>query len=1589
MVKTQTEDGKLLFEVLEPRLLLSADLDGGLGLLPLGPATEPTEPLEVQMPVEPKLPLEVSEADGVLMVASGGEAKYSYLYGNNGTDVSIPDMDDWVSSAITTSGAPAGSGIVEVAVYLDIQHTYIGDLRVDLMCYDPGTDWIIHNRTGGSADDIVGWFYNDTQFDGLNPDQDWALWARDEVGGDVGYINYWAIYVYYGIPDLADRGDAYSTFTPQVVWEGQAWECHWDVSNIGDLDAGSFWVDYYISTNSIISAGDTRVGMDYISDGVAAGSYADSDLYLSSFPNVLPRDYYVGVIIDATSAVTESNESNNNPADYNYYPLIVDDAYEQNNTLATAYDLSGYEQTWLTDLSGYGRQLDQDWYEIYITPGYERLLVDLTFSDAAGDIDIAVYDSGGAYVTSATSISDDEHIDYVLPDYGTYYLKVYYGNAGNNYNMWWDDIQPPEWTVMVYMNAESLTPEAVDDINEMEVVDYGDDLSVVVLVDYDGNNDTYRGLITHDTNPGTVTSPLVHMGEFDMGDPDNLENFIVWGESYYRAQKYALVLWDHGGGFAGFGSPEGMSMQEVRQAVTNAGVDFEVIGYDACLMGMAEVAYDLRDFTDMFVASEAGEPLDGWQYDTALGPLNSNPTWSGASFASNLVTSYGNHYGPGGGQTLSAIDASDMNALATELDDFADIVLAQANGYDWIQIRAARDAARCYDSDPTHHLYRSFRDLGEFMDGVVASGARSSIRTAASAVLTALGNAVAYNYVGTGTSGQGLTIYLPDLGDTVSGAYSSTNLLFVADTDWDLFVQDLVTAEPDLQDDGDIYSSFSPTTVAAGDAWECHFDIRNDGDADAGGFYVDFYASTNTTITTLDYYLGYVYMSGIAATDWENCDLSVSSFPQIPAGDYYVGIIIDSTDTVAESDEGDNIGLDLNYYPLTVVEPDLVGASFDVVPDPDDWSESFDVNWEVTNQGLGNATGFWVGVYLSLDTDYDAGDPCLDGTWVSGLAAGASTSGTMTAVWLPAVSSLPSGWPTNGPYYLVMFTDDYDSVVESDETNNHGQGWMVDSDDIVIRRVDLYDDGDMWSWFNPDAVEVGDEWWCGFDIANSGPDDSGAFDVDFYASVNDTISPSDYYLGSVRVTNVIAGGYANADLYLASFPDIPVGDYYVGILIDTGYEVYETDEANNTGVDYDYYPLTVYAMPDLIGTYFNAVPDPSAWGQAFDAEWEVTNQGRADAGAFAVGWYLSLDTDYDVGDPLIGWTNLGGLAAGASTSGTTPLTMVAAPPGGWPTSGPYYIVMYTDDLDSVTESDETNNHGQGYLGDWDDINIGVTQPDLEDRGDAYSWFSPQVVQPGVAFEVSFDVANTGDADAVGFNVDFGVSTDAVINTSDYWVGETWIPGVAAGDWETASGTFSFPSLPAGKYYVGAIIDLDGFVPESDEANNTGVDLDGYPLIVALAGDANFDGCVTGADYTLWADNYLMTGADWEDGDFNLDGQVTGADYTLWADNYLECMSGAGEAVPSPAALEPESADAGFPRVEPVDVLAEAVALAAPAATADQLAAVPATDMDVLVVAEGNAARATLPVAAAAQRPATDDSLSLLEVPSLVALRAAV
>jgi hypothetical protein len=120
----------------------------------------------------------------------------------------------------------------------------------------------------------------------------------------------------------------------------------------------------------------------------------------------------------------------------------TDDNYEENDAYISAYDISTHKNEWLRNLNGYGVQMDEDWYEISIEPGYEQLIVNLTFGHKIDDLDLEIYDSTGTLVTGSASSTDNEQIDYIVPSAGIYYIRVYGNNIGNEYDLRWNSIIP-------------------------------------------------------------------------------------------------------------------------------------------------------------------------------------------------------------------------------------------------------------------------------------------------------------------------------------------------------------------------------------------------------------------------------------------------------------------------------------------------------------------------------------------------------------------------------------------------------------------------------------------------------------------------------------------------------------------------------------------------------------------------------------------------------------------------------------------------------------------------------------------------------------------------------------------------------------------------------------------------------------------------------------------------------------------------------------------------------------------------------------------------------------------------------------------
>ncbi|MEU8777557.1 S8 family serine peptidase [Streptomyces sp. NPDC048606] len=118
--------------------------------------------------------------------AVGGSTPPPGKYFENLGDVAIGD-NTTVESPLTVSGV-TGNAPATLKVGVNIVHTYIGDLKVDLIAPD-GSVYTVHNRAGGSADNINTTYTVNASSEVANGT--WKLRVNDNAGGDTGKIDSW------------------------------------------------------------------------------------------------------------------------------------------------------------------------------------------------------------------------------------------------------------------------------------------------------------------------------------------------------------------------------------------------------------------------------------------------------------------------------------------------------------------------------------------------------------------------------------------------------------------------------------------------------------------------------------------------------------------------------------------------------------------------------------------------------------------------------------------------------------------------------------------------------------------------------------------------------------------------------------------------------------------------------------------------------------------------------------------------------------------------------------------------------------------------------------------------------------------------------------------------------------------------------------------------------------------------------------------------------------------------------------------------------------------------------------------------------
>ncbi len=342
-----------------------------------------------------------------------------------------------------------------------------------------------------------------------------------------------------------------------------------------------------------------------------------------------------------------------------------------------------------------------------------------------------------------------------------------------------------EWTVMVYIAADNnLEIAGLGDLNEMEAVGSSPDVNIVAQLDraegytdWDGDwTETRRYYVQQDNNPDYITSPVVaNLGEVNTGSPEAVADFATWAITTYPAEKYMLVLWDHGGAWISHASDEEsddeLSLPQLQQALdrvlAETGIEqFEVIGFDMCLMGQLEVYQAIAPYARYGIGSEENEPGAGWFY-VFLDELVRKPSMRGGELGRHVVD-YFMYFlrevvGDRDVYGLATVDLDQIAALTAAVDDFAAAVAVRPDAA-LSPVADARNNTIAYGGfdDPQVQDFWSSIDLYQFADRLTDLNAPPDVQDAAHRVRAAVDSFVLYeDHVQALDGSHGVSIYFP------------------------------------------------------------------------------------------------------------------------------------------------------------------------------------------------------------------------------------------------------------------------------------------------------------------------------------------------------------------------------------------------------------------------------------------------------------------------------------------------------------------------------------------------------------------------------------------------------------------------------------------------------------------------------------------------------------------------------------------------------------------------------------------------------------------------------------------------------------
>ncbi len=335
-------------------------------------------------------------------------------------------------------------------------------------------------------------------------------------------------------------------------------------------------------------------------------------------------------------------------------------------------------------------------------------------------------------------------------------------------------VQEKEWSFLLFLNGNNnLASFGEMNLNQLETVGSSKDVNFVVQWGDMNSTETKRMLMVKDSDEDKITSPVVEtLPRVDMGSYEELVKFVAWAKEKYPAKHYFIATWDHGSGWdrkSRCQPHRGISFDDhsgnyitteqlglaMAQAAKIIGHKVDILGHDACLMSMVEIAAEVADSVDVHVASEELEPGAGWPYHLMAEGWVKNPKASALEVGKIFVEAYiKSPLLEGRELTLSALNLNETAGLTTALAALSKEI-TKLSAEKVSVVRDAASSALGFSADGV--------DIGHWVDKLMASQSQHEIASGSlKAVKTALGKYVATN----GTSedmkdAQGVAVWIP------------------------------------------------------------------------------------------------------------------------------------------------------------------------------------------------------------------------------------------------------------------------------------------------------------------------------------------------------------------------------------------------------------------------------------------------------------------------------------------------------------------------------------------------------------------------------------------------------------------------------------------------------------------------------------------------------------------------------------------------------------------------------------------------------------------------------------------------------------